>query len=73
MGVSGFHSTVSYALPILTFPWRTDRAPFLKAAEFGSAGEPFIMTICPPSALSPMASRSARPWISPTFSPSKET
>ncbi len=72
LAFSGFHSLVSYSLPYFTLPSRTDLAPDLKSAAFGSVIAPFIITIVPPSALSPRASSRAVPWARPTSSLSKE-
>ncbi len=72
LAFSGFHSLVSYSLPMVTLPSRTECAPFLKRAAFGSVTDPFIMTISPALALSPRASSRALPWTLPTSSLSKE-
>ena len=61
LAFSGFHSLVSYSLPMFTLPSSTAWAPFLKSAAFGSVTAPFIMTMSPDLALAPRAWRRALP------------
>ncbi len=72
LAFSGFHSLVSYSRPIFTLPSRTECAPCLNWAAFGSVEDPFIMTIWPSLALSPRAFSRASPWVLPTVTLSNE-
>ncbi len=72
LAFSGFHSLVSYSRPILTLPSRTECAPSLNMAAFGSVEEPFIMTIWPLLAFAPSAWSRASPCVLPTVTLSND-